>query len=115
MERFNELTEAVSVKAKQYVEETGEKIDRFPASIVDFVVEYVIANCHFPSRFKEKDIVAILEPRKSTLAMACVDVYAKAGAEGQTFHLENSVSRTYKDAWITPDLLSNFPNYVTIL
>ena len=115
MERIEELTEAVSVKAKQYVEDTGEKIDRFPASITDFVVEYVIANCHFPPHFKEKDKVAVLEARKNSLAMACVDVYAKAGAEGQTFHLENGVSRTYKDAWITPNLLSNFPNYVTIL
>lgn len=115
MERFEELTEAVSVKAKAYAEETGEKMERFPASIVDFVVEYVIANCHFPERFKEKDIVQILEQRKNTLAMACVDVYAKAGAEGQTYHLENGISRTYKDAWITPGLLSNFPNYVTIL
>lgn len=115
MDRFDELTEAVSVKSREYLEETGTTIERFPASIVDFVIEYVIANCHFPSRFKEKEIVAILEPRKSTLAMACVDVYAKAGAEGQISHLENSVQRTYKDAWITPGLLSNFPNYVTIL
>lgn len=115
MERMEELVEIVSAKAKEYVKETGENIERFPASIVDFVVEYVIANCHFPDSFKEKDIVKILEVRKHSLAMACVDVYAKSGAEGQTFHLENGVSRTYKDSWITSSILSNFPNYVTIL
>ena len=47
--------------------------------------------------------------------MACIDIYSKAGAEGQTGHSEPGVSRTYKSAWITFDLLSNFPNYVTIL
>lgn len=115
METMTELVECISVTAKQYLEETGDKIEKFPQSIVEFVVEYVVANCHFPSRFKAKDIVNILGQRKSTLVMACIDVYSKAGAEGQTSHLENGISRTYKDAWISSDLLSNFPNYVTIL
>lgn len=115
MGSMGELIECISIKAKQYMEETGDKIEKFPESVVEFVVEYVVENCHFPSHYKEHDIISIMEKRKSTLAMACVDVYAKAGAEGQTYHLENGISRTYKSAWISPDLLSNFPNYVTIL
>ena len=51
----------------------------------------------------------------NAMAMGCVDVYAKAGAEGQTAHGENSVSRTYKSAWISPELLRDLPNFVNIL
>lgn len=115
MESMTELTNYVSEKAKIYLEETGEKIPKFPASIVDFVIEYVINECHFPKHFTERNIVYDLERGKNSIAMACVDIYAKAGGEGQTSHSENSVSRSYQSAWITFDLISNFPNYVKIL
>lgn len=115
MTTLSELTEAVSEKALQYLKETEESLDKFPVSIVDFVIEYVSNGCHFPNHFDEKSIVSVLEKGKNSLAMACIDIYSKAGAEGQTGHSEPGVSRTYKSAWITFDLLSNFPNYVTIL
>lgn len=115
MESMNELANYVSEKAKQYAEETGEKMEKFPASIVDFVIEYVTNECHFPKHFTERDIVYGLEKGKSSLAMACVDIYAKSGAEGQNSHSENGISRSYQSSWITFDLISNFPNYVTIL
>lgn len=114
MENMTELTNYVSEKAKQYVEETGEVLNKFPISIVDFVIEYVINGCHFPKYFTERNIVYDLERGKNSLAMACVDIYAKAGAEGQTSHSENSISRSYQAAWITFDLISNFPNYVKV-
>lgn len=115
MENITELTNYVSEKARMYLEETGEVVQKFPISIVDFVIEYVTNECHFPKHFTERNIVYDLERGKNSLAMACVDIYAKAGGEGQTSHSENSVSRSYQSAWITFDLISNFPNYVTIL
>lgn len=115
METVDELTTYVADKAKSYLEETGETIEKFPVSIVDFVIEYVSNACHFPSHFEEKNIVSDLSKGKNSLAMACVDIYAKAGAEGQTSHSENGISRTYDSSWITFDLISNFPNYVKIL
>ena len=115
METMNELTEYVKSKAKDYLAETGETVDTFPSSIVDFVIEYISQGCHFPSHFTDKNIVSDLEKGKNTLAMACVDVYARAGIEGQKGHSENGVSRTYDSAWITFDLLSHFPNYVQII
>lgn len=115
MENIQELTDVVSNKAKSYLEETGEKIEKFPTSIVDFVIEYVCENCHFPKHFTEKKKIADLERGKNSLAMACVDIYAKAGAEGQLSHSENSISRSYKTSWITFDLISNFPNYVDVI
>lgn len=115
METMMELTDYVAIKSKQYWEETGEIIDKFPLSIVDFVIENISQNCHFPSHFTEKSIVSDLSKGKNTLAMACVDVYAKSGAEGQKSHSENGVSRTYDSSWISPSIYSAFPNYVTIL
>ena len=115
METLVELTEYVRGKAKDYVTETGETIDAFPLSIVDFVIEHIEQSCHFPSHFAEKNIVSDLSKGKNTLAMACVDVYAKAGAEGQKSHSENGVSRTYDSSWISPSIYNAFPNYVTIL
>ena len=70
METMNELTRYVSDKAKQYVEETGEKLEKFPISIVDFVIEYVVNGCHFPKHFTERNMVYDLERGKSSLAMA---------------------------------------------
>ena len=114
MTTIDELTVYVRNKAQLYITETGETVDQFPLSIVDFVIEYASQNCHFPNHFKESNIVADLEKGKNALAMACVDIYAKVGAEGQDGHNENGVSRSYQSSWITFDLISNFPNYVKI-
>lgn len=115
METMHELTEYVREKAKEYVTETGEEMDKFPLSIVDFVIEHVAQNCHFPEHFGEKDIVSALEKGKSNLAMACVEVYARSGAEGQNSHSENGISRGYDGAWISAKFYNAFPNYVSIL
>lgn len=114
METIVELTEYVRGKALQYVTETGETMTEFPLSIVDFVIEHISQNCHFPSHFAEKNIVSDLSRGKNSLAMACVEIYAKVGVEGQVSHGENSITRAYDSAWISPSIYSAFPNYVTI-
>ena len=58
METIAELTEYVRGKAKDYITETGETMTDFPLSIVDFVIEHISQNCHFPSHFEEKNIVS---------------------------------------------------------
>lgn len=115
METMLELTEYVREKAKEYVVETGEEMGKFPLSIVDFVIEHIAQTCHFPSHFTEKNIVSDLSKGKNNLAMACVDVYARAGIEGQTSSTENGISRTYDSTWISKNIYSAFPNYVSIL
>lgn len=114
MVTIQELTEYVSEKAKSYLEETGETIEKFPVSIVDFVIEYATEQCHFPKNFTENQKIAVLEKHKNSLAMACNDVYAKVGSEGQKSHSENDIGRVYDSAWISPKLLSGLPNYVEI-
>lgn len=115
METIQELTTYVQDKAKDYYMETGTEIETFPISIVDFVIEQVSNSCHFPPHFTEKNIVKDLEKGKSVLAMACAEIYAKSGAEGQIMHTENGITRMYEKSWITPSLLSHFPNYVNTI
>ena len=115
METMLELTEYVRGKALEYVQKTDKPIETFPLSIVDFVIEHISQNCHFPSHFAEKNIVSDLSKGKNTLAMACVEIYGKVGGEGQRSHSENGVSRTYDSSWISPSIYNAFPNYVTIL
>ena len=64
------------------------------------------------ANYDDDKIATILWKYKSSLAMACNEVYAKAGAEGQTEHRESDVSRSYKSAWISSDLVNALPNYV---
>ena len=115
METILELTEYVRGKARDYVTETGETMTEFPLSIVEFVIEHITENCHFPSHFTEKNIVSVLTKGKNTLAMACVEIYAKSGAEGQKSHSENGISRTYDSSWISPSIYNAFPNYVSFV
>lgn len=105
---------AVQGLALIYWNETGEPMDTFPRSIVDFVVEYAINRCHFPTNFTESNKVSVMEKYKTSLAMACVDVFAKAGAEGERTHSENGISRTYSNAYIDNKLLADLPNYVSV-
>lgn len=115
MKTMIELTEYVRGKALEYLTETEEALDVFPLSIVDFVIEQIAEYCHFPNYYTEADIVYILSKNKNSLSMACVDVYSKAGAEGQIAHSENGISRTYDSSWISPKILRSFPSYATII
>lgn len=114
MDSLEALTKYVVEKATEYLQDTGETVNAFPVSIAEFVIEYAMNGCNFPKHFNEKNIVKDLEKGKSSLVMACIDVYSKAGAEGQISHSENGISRAYKNSWISFDLLSRFPNYVDV-
>lgn len=110
---MNELIEYVSAKAKQYLEETGESIETFPSSIVDFVIE-CFSNC-LPNNLTEEQILSDISRCKTSMAMACVEIYGKAGGEGQTSHSENGISRTYERAWISDSLFYGLPNYARVI
>lgn len=112
---ISELTTTVQTKALAYLTETGETLDSFPLSIVDFVIEYAINESHFPSYFKEDQITEKLSRCTYALAMACNDVYSRIGAEGEKSHSENGVSRTYDGTWISSRLHDVLPNYVGVI
>lgn len=112
---MEELKAYVSKKSVDYwndTADTGHKIEKIPSSIVDFVVEYFFNYSNFPDGSTESKQVEMMKPFRNSMAMACVDVFSKAGAEGEVSHSENSTSRSYEAAWISPKLLNGLPNYV---
>lgn len=109
---ISELSVSVREKALEYITESGENVDVFPSSIVDFVVEYAINESHFPMSFDDDKIATRLSRCSSALAMACVEVYSRMGAEGEKSHSENAISRSYDGAWISTRLHDVLPNYV---
>lgn len=110
------LRETISNKALLYLTEIEDEApDSFPASIVDFVLEYAISESHFPSDYSDEQIGTRLSRCASSLAMACIEVYSRTAAEGETAHSENGVSRTYDGAWISSRLHNVLPNYVGLL
>ncbi len=57
-------------------------------------------------RFPFGDYPEDIEPRYKDLQIRiAVEMYAKRGAEGETAHSENGVSRTYASANVSEDLL----------
>lgn len=58
-------------------------------------------------RFPFEDFPEELEPRYLDLQLRiAADLFAKEGAEGETSHSENGVSRAYSNAWVSEELLS---------
>ena len=112
---MEELRLAVQQLAKTYWNETGDELEVFPMSIVAFVIEYAIGRCHFPPSYTQDKTIEVMSKFENSLAMACVDVYSKAGAEGEKSHSENGVARTYSDSYIDQNLLAQLPNYVTVI
>lgn len=112
---LTELGEKIYTKALTYLNEIEEEPTGFPMSIVDFVIEYAINESHFPENFTEDRIATRLDRCLSALAMACIEVYGRAGAEGERSHSENSISRNYDGAWISTRLHDVLPNYVNVI
>ena len=113
---MDELKRSIQSLALAYMSETDdEEMTEFPMSIVGFVLEYAIEYCHFPSKYNTEKIVEVMNKHQNSLAIACVDMYVKIGAEGEKVHSENGISRTYSSSYIDKKLLNNLPNYVTVL
>ena len=110
------LIHEVQNLAIEYWNETGdETVESFPKSVVRFVLEYAINYCHFPPHYSEDKKIEIMTQYQNSLAMCCVDVYSKAGAEGEKSHSENGISRTYKNSYIDRSLLEKLTNFVTVM
>lgn len=111
---MDELTAAVSAKALVYLQETDEDIESCPASVVDFAIEYAIESIHFSATRTDVEKATLLGSYVNVLAMMCVDLYVKAGSEGEKSHSEGNVNRQYESAWISPRLIDRLPNYVQV-
>ena len=116
---MNELISEIQDLATEYLTESDDgddgEMETFPESIVKFVVEYAYKQCNFPKSFKEDRKISELSECKNSIAMACVDLYLKIGAEGQASYSSNGISRNFKYEWINAGLLDRLPNYVRAL
>ena len=112
---LNDLGQKVQQRALTYLNESSDALEYFPVSIVDFVIEYCVNESHFPSYFTEEQIATRLNRCVNSMAMACIEVYSRAGAEGEKAHSENAISRTYDGAWISTRLHDVLPNFVGVL
>lgn len=110
-----ELKTTIQTKALAYMTDTGESLTTFPGSIVDMVLDYAIGECHFPLYFDEDKVATRLNQCSGALAMACIEVYSRVGAEGEKAHSENAISRTFDGAWISTRLHDVLPNYVGVM
>lgn len=112
---MKDLKDEIKTIAYGYLTECDDTEDipeSFPQSIVDYVMEYSLEQCHFPARYTEQAKVDALSKCKYAIAMACVDVYAKIGNEGQVSYSANGIQRMYKSDWINSSLIEQLPNYV---
>ena len=111
----DDILTTIQSKASRYMNETGDTMDTFPSSIVDFVYEYAVNESHFPADYTDEQIATRLSRCTNALAMACVEVYSRVGAEGEKQHNENGVNRVYEGAWISSRLHDVLPNYVGVI
>lgn len=66
-------------------------------------------------RFPYQEWPSDIEPRYQDLQVRiAVDLYNKIGAEGETGHSENGITRNYESSWISEQLLSEVTPYCKV-
>lgn len=93
------MAETQSQKLRQRIPEISEAD---AASLLDTAAAAINAR-----RYPFEDFPDELESRYFDLQLRIAsDLWAKSGAEGETSHSENGISRTWSNAWISEELLS---------
>lgn len=93
------MAETQSQKLRQRIPEISEAD---AASLLDTAAAAINAR-----RYPFDDFPDELESRYFDLQLRIAsDLWAKSGAEGETSHSENGISRTWSNAWISEELLS---------
>ena len=69
-------------------------------------------NAILSRRFPYQEWPDAVEPRYEDLQFRiAMDLYNKIGAEGETGHTENGISRTFESSWISRQLLEEITPY----
>lgn len=111
-----DIREELEKRATEYFQSIDELKGQVPSKLlIDFVIEKYRQHRNFPNSFDDKKITADMENHIGTMAMAVVDLYMKSGAEGETSHTENSVSRTYENAYISSSVFNDILPFVKVL
>ena len=109
---------AYSIKEKvtEYFNDIPDLKGQEPSKLlIDFVIEKYKQQRNFPSNFTENQIEDDIQRHISTIAMAVVDLKMKEGAEGESSHSENSISRSYENAYISSSIFNDVLPYVHFL
>ena len=72
-------------------------------TLIDAAAEIVLSR-RFPFGYEEG--TAVPAQYEMTQIRIALELYSKMGAEGQTAHSENGISRTWESADVSPSLLS---------
>lgn len=80
---------------------TGETDDQLLSDIIESAKSAILTR-RFPYHELPEEVPAQYADLQFRIAM---DLYNKIGAEGQTGHSENGVSRTFESSWISQQLL----------
>lgn len=110
------IAENLIQKATSYFDEIPELAGKVPPQmLVDFVIEKYAQHRNYPSSFSDEKINDDMSKHVSTMAMAVVDIFMKIGAEGQTSHSENGVSRSYENAYVSLSIFSDVLPFVKVI
>lgn len=101
---------------------TDEKLQRLevmlPEAAIDDLLmlidisEAIVLGQRYPFGYPEGTVV---EPRFEVLQLQiAVEVYNKAGAEGELSHSENGISRSYENAYVSSSLLKRIVPYAGV-
>lgn len=107
------VADSIREKVTEYFNDIPELKGQEPSKLlIDFVIEKYKQQRNFPSNFTENQIEDDIQRHISTIAMAVVDLKVKEGAEGESSHSENSISRSYENAYISSSIFNDVLPYV---
>lgn len=113
---MDKIREDLRIKASEYFDSIPEIAGQYPSPLlIDFVIEKYKQHRNYPSSFTAERIEADMTEHLATMAMAVVDLFMKAGAEGETSHSENGTSRSYENAYISNSVFKDVLPFVNIL
>lgn len=96
------VAESINEKVTEYFKDIPELQGQSPSSfLIDFVIEKYKQYRNFPANYTDKQIERDINSHLSTICMAVVDLKMKEGGNGEISHSENSISRTYENAYIS--------------
>lgn len=86
---------------ERLMQRTGEENEALLTDIIESAKNAILTR-RFPYQEPPEEVPARYADLQFRIAM---DLYNKIGAEGQTGHSENGVSRTFESSWISEQLL----------
>ena len=110
------IEDRIYEKSVEYLSDIPELADEKPSKLlIGFVTEKFKQCRNYPPSFTDAKIESDMEKHLNTIAMAVVDLKAKEGAEGETSHSENSISRSYENAYVSSSIFNDVLPYVHFL